>query len=137
MSEAQHVTNLPSMRGRDTRDTRNTRTPRRPHRMLDAYALPSPALEPARSGRASLRVAVPDRLLCMTRFGLECAFEGPSGWWKQVENAMQALVDAHLPARACDLEMSLDAERLEVVLTYRLSQPKECVRSEGQAPLCA
>ena len=105
--------------------------------MRAAYA--PPVSHPrSESARCSLRVAVPDRLLCMTRFGLECAAEGPSGWWRQVEDAMQSLVDAHLPARAAEVEMQLDAERLEVVLSYVLPDASAGrVSSSAGAPGCA
>jgi len=95
-------------------------TPPRAGRMLDRPARP----KPAGGERMSLRVDVPDRLLRMTRFGLDFASEG-SGWWRRVEREMQELVDTHLPARAAEVEMRLDVDRLEVVLSYGL-RPVHC-----------
>jgi hypothetical protein len=89
------------------------RAPRHRRRMLGA----PPAPLPAGRERVSLRVDVPERLLRMTRFGLDFASEG-SGWWRRVEQEMRALVDRHLPARVSEVEMRLDVDRLEVVLSY-------------------
>jgi hypothetical protein len=99
-------------------------TPPRAQRMLSR-----PGSQGSASPRTSIRVDVPDRLLRMTRFGLDFATEG-SGWWRRVEREMQALVDSHLPSRAADVQMELDVDRFEVVLSYRLpaaaAQPGRC-----------
>jgi hypothetical protein len=71
--------------------------------------------------RASIRVDVPERLLRMTRFGLDFAAHEGSGWWRRVESEMQNLIDSHLPSQAAEVEMNLDVDRLEVVLSYRVT----------------
>lgn len=68
---------------------------------------------------AVARVAVSDALVRMTEFGLRHASDHASGWWRRVEREMQRFVSAHLPAGAVCTDMTLDPERLEIVLTYR------------------
>lgn len=95
------------------------RTPPRAQRMLSRL----PTLDCVPCARASIRVDVPERLLRMTRFGLDFASDEGSGWWRRVEREMQALVDSYLPAQASDVQMKLDVDRLEVVLSYQLPSP--------------
>ena len=102
-----------------TQRRRHLRGPLRQRRMLRGR------VPVDRAERISLRVDVPERLLRMTRFGLDFASEA-SGWWRRVEDEMQALVDRHLPPRASEVEMRLDVDRLEVVLSY--------VPARGAAP---
>lgn len=73
-----------------------------------------------RPNRSCARIAVPDRLVRMTEFGLRHVAADSSGWWRRVELEMQALVSAHLPRAASDVRMELDPERLELVLEYAL-----------------
>ena len=72
------------------------------------------------SRRAVILADVSDRLIRMTEFGLQHARADESGWWRCVEREMQALVDAHLPTGARDVQMRLDPTQLQVVLEYDL-----------------
>jgi len=76
--------------------------------------------------RVSVRVAVPDRMLRMTEFGLR--FVGDerqgSGWWTRVEDRMERLVAANLPVGARSVEMAIDSETLEVVLEFEPPRPR-------------
>ena len=71
------------------------------------------------ASRVSLRIAIPERLVRMTEFGLLHASDDGSGWWRQVEREMHALVDAHVPSTARNVDLRLDPERLEVVVEYQ------------------
>lgn len=76
------------------------------------------------AGRASVRIAVPDRMIRMTEFGLRFVRDegGGSRWWARVAERMETLVSAHLPHDARSVEMSIemanDSGSLEVVLQY-------------------
>ncbi len=82
--------------------------------------------------RMSARIAVPDRMIRMTEFGLRFIRDNPrvdvpsdeeagSRWWARVVDRMESLVAEHLPPGASRVEMALDSETLEVVLEYDVS----------------
>ena len=58
----------------------------------------------------------------MTHFGLDQVPDDDSPWWARVHHEMEALVSAHTPPGATVAEMTLDPDRLEVVLEYDLPQ---------------
>jgi len=80
----------------------------------------------ARSGsapqveRTRLRVEVPERILRMTRFGLHSVGSDDRGWWRRVEREMESFVYRHLPAKASDVRLELDANLCEIVVEYAL-----------------
>ena len=92
--------------------------------MLASYESPEstdsdpPRWRPAVFEPGATRFPVSDRLLRMARFGLGCGEAASSGWWRRVEDEMQALVRAHLPGGVERVRMRLDTERMEVVLRY-------------------
>ena len=95
------------------RSRHSTRAPRIGPRMLRSASSPS-------RSRVVLRVAVPDRIVRMTRFGLQNSADD-SGWWRLVADHVESLVSSHLPQDAANVQMSLDSADLEVVLTYDLA----------------
>ena len=70
--------------------------------------------------RTRLRVAVPERILRMARFGLRHVPDDDSGWWRRVEREMESFVYRHLPAKASDVRLELDADLCEIVVEYAL-----------------
>ena len=106
------------------RSTLRRRPPGHRHRMLgrDQGVCPVPVALPQQA-RAALRIAVPDRLIRMTQFGLRHAPDHESGWWLRVQDEMEAFVHAHLPRAASGVSMRLDSERMEVELEYEVPRP--------------
>jgi hypothetical protein len=72
------------------------------------------------AGRVVLRLPVPEGILDMVRYGSEHPERVCGHWWRTVEERIERWVMARVPAGAEALLMTLDAERLEVVLSYRL-----------------
>jgi hypothetical protein len=93
------------------------RAPTTAPRMLGAG---SPLAAPA-ARHAVTRADVPERLVRMAEFGLRHTPADESAWWRRVEREMQALVDAHLPAGARQVELRFDPTRMQVVLEYDLA----------------
>lgn len=89
---------------------------------------------PGGDSRTRVCVAVSEKLVRMTEFGLQHAADGSSGWWGRVELEMQALVSAHLPPCASHVRMDLDRERLEIVLEYQLLREPRTPARERMAP---
>ena len=108
-----------SSNGRDPSGFRRRRSsgraPTSRSRMLIRWG---PSSDPTR--HAVVHADLPEKLIRMTEQGLRHFPADSSGWWRHVEREMEALVDAHLPDGASGVEMSLDPDRMQVVLEYEL-----------------
>ena len=69
---------------------------------------------------ARLRIAIPERILWMTEYGLQRQRPTEESWWHRVEREMDGLVRPHLPKDAVAVVMQLDSDALEVVVDYAL-----------------
>jgi hypothetical protein len=106
-------------------DPARVRAPVRGPRALGLWRTPAGGRRRAvvRRGRVTRRLAVPPDLIDLARAGL--AHPRRSRLWGRVEEGLAAVVLPRIPALARELRLCLDAERLEVVLSWTAARSRQ------------
>jgi len=74
------------------------------------------------AGPVTVRLPLPARIVQLAELGIREPAAQHEGWWRRIEEEMEHFVFRHVPPRAPGLEMSLDPERMEVVVRYRATE---------------
>lgn len=93
--------------------------PRRPRaRGSIASSRTAPARSSGLRQPVTLHLPLPARIVRMAELGLRHPAAQHEGWWRRVEEEMAHFVFSQVSPTARELRMSLDAERMEVVVRY-------------------